>query len=247
MITYLNLRSSNILHPNLDSDAIEELAFGNLPIPNQLSIEDIVGCSLEIKDVTLSPCEVTVFLNIASLLNKVSIINVNLSVIRDRLFMIFLNFSETKVTHLYLEDIEFEVFEKSEFYQTNEEWRRNLIMNEYDLNLNSYWLFYILKHFNLLRSLEEIHIKQEDSSFWLDLFKLVSKYWTEIWLKRCKIFYFDSELESETELNDEACIIMQIKLKALKQKIAEENVYFLKEMKEIGMHEKVFVVLYLKS
>ena len=117
---------------NLNPEEIEEIAFGSIPTPEtNLPIEDLEGFSWEIRDSKLSTWEGTIILNMASLLSKVSIINSKWTLIRHRPLMSFLNFSNSRLTHLVLENIDFNILEysKTSGLKNGEEY--NYILNEY--------------------------------------------------------------------------------------------------------------------
>ena len=76
------------------------------------------------------------------------------------------------------------------------------ILQLYNKNINSYWLFYILKMSKLLNSLEEISIERMESSFAEDLFELIRR---ELAAsnpqKEIRIMYRNSDTQEVIEIN----------------------------------------------
>ena len=213
-------------------DEMKKIVFGDLVIPHPIKIEDLGGWSLEIKDVNLSPWETTILFSIASLWDKVSIKNTRLTIIKNRKFSIFVNFWHARISHLYLEGIHFKLLYESELNAQKIKPDSKILLNEYKWDPNSYWLFYILRQWGLLKWLKEIHIKQNNILFSEDLFKLVAKYWAENNIsKPPKIFCYDIIYETEEEVNDEYF-----------ERVKEESAQMDQMFEEIGMKKRVSII-----
>ena len=213
-------------------DKMKEINFGDFVIPHPIKIEDLGGWSIDIKDINLSPWETTIFLSIASLWDKVSIKNTWFTIIKNRKFSIFVNFWHARISHLYLEGIEFKLLYESDLNTQKIKQESKIILNEYKWDPNSYWLFYILKQWGLLKWLKEIHIKQNNIFFSEDLFKMIANYWAENNIpNRPKIFCYDIVYETEEEVNDEYF-----------ERVKEESEKMDKIFEEIGMKKRVSIV-----
>ena len=148
----------------MNSEEIFERVFKTYKTPLPLSSLNMSGWSWEIKESNLSPWDFTAILNLTGLLNKVSIINSKVTVIRNRMFYNFLEHVNTNLKVLIIENVEFFITNNIISPDQNEEFNINFLLNLYNINLKSYLLYYILDKTKLLYSLEQIHIKQEEDN-----------------------------------------------------------------------------------
>ena len=118
VLTYLTFRCESMIN-YLSKDDIIDYAFGVVPIIKPLDITSLEGFSWQIKDDNLTWGETIFILNIISLFTKVSITNTKFTLIRHRSFMKFLNFYRINLAYLYLENINFNITDKSDLYNLN--------------------------------------------------------------------------------------------------------------------------------
>ena len=87
------------------------------------------------------------------------------------------------------------------------------IINLYNINFESYWLYYFLVQTKLLYSysLKEVHIKNRNMIFYLALFKLIKKYWN-----KNKISSFIKLLSSRSNSNPLSKIVERYNWESLK-------------------------------
>ena len=231
IIIYVSLRGRNILN-SLTPSEISELVFRNCNYSKKLNVEDLEGCSWVLSDANLTPWETTIVLNVASLLSKVSIINSQLSLVRHRAFMIFLNFDCSRVSQLFIEQSSFSMKDVDDISNSKNVERNNFILNKYDWNHDSYWLFYLLWQCKLLETLKEIHVNQNDETFSLDLFKLISMYLSRNKNQsKLRVYYKSENINSEIEI-DEDYYVNILNDKAIKRMaIVNSEVYFMVRFK----------------
>ena len=158
---YLKLRRGAMINP-MNSEEIFGRVFKANKTPLPLSSLIMSVWSWEIKESNLSPWDFTAILNLTGLLNKVSIINSKVTVIRNRMFYNFLEHFNTNLKVLIIENVEFFITNNIISPDQKEEFDIIFLLNLYNINLKSYLLYYILDKTKLLYSLEQIHIKQEE-------------------------------------------------------------------------------------
>ena len=195
------MKTSPKFFKSLPLSEIAKLVFEDSIVLPPLSTKEIKGWSCEIDDADLSWWEIFSILNVSSLMNKMSIKNSTLSLIRHRSLFIFFDYSFSKLTKLHLEEINFTIMNKNDPIRSNEFSSNAVILKTYNININSYCIFYILKKSKILNSLEEISITQKDSSFAEDLYKLIAKElaWSKVEMKT-KITYRDSDTLEVVEI-----------------------------------------------
>ena len=224
ILTYINLRMISFIY-SLTPVEVQHYAFREINMPSSLLLSELEDYTWDIKDEHFSPCETTILFNLFCLLSSISITNSTISF--NYPFISFLSFSVTQIKYLYIDWISIKWVGRM---NENRE-----MVKEYGYDWKAYWLFWILKQCNLLSSLNEIHIKNEEVQFWEDLSKLVSKHWRKSNIKHnIKIFYFDLNQKSEIEVNQE-CL----------WKMFEEKTEFLEKTNETRMHDKVINFYYI--
>ena len=130
-----------------------------------------------------------------------SIKNSKLSLIRHRTLFVFFDYEFSNMEKLHIENISFTVMHKKDLIALNELSNEVTILQLYNKNIISYWLFYILKMSKLLNSLEEISIERMDSSFAEDLFELIRRELTASNpQKEIRIIYRKSDTQEEVEI-----------------------------------------------
>ena len=133
-----------------------------------------------------------------------SIKNSKLSLIRHRTLFVFFDYEFSNMEKLHIENISFTVMHKKDLIALSELSNEVTILQLYNKNINSYWLFYILKMSKLLNSLEEISIERMDSSFAEDLFELIRKELAASnQQKKIRIMYRDPETQEEVEITQD--------------------------------------------
>ena len=160
---YLKLRRGAMIYP-MNSEEIFGRVFKANKTPLSLSYLNMSGWSWEIKESNLSPWDFTAIINLTGLLNKLSITNSKVIVIRNRMFYNFLEHLNTNLKVLIIENVEFFLTNNIISQVQKEEFDINFLLNLYNINLKSYLLCYILDKTKLLYSLEQIHIKQEEEN-----------------------------------------------------------------------------------
>ena len=176
IVLYLKWKAYDMLYP-MNSEDIFRLVFKNdktLPPLNESNLNEI---SWEIKDSQLSPWESTIILNLVGLVNKVSIVNSKIEIIRNRMYYNFLKSFHHRTKILIIDNVDFWQINANEYICESEREKIKFIINLYNINFESYWLYYFLVQTKLLYSLKEIHIRNKNKKFSLDLFKLIKKYW----------------------------------------------------------------------
>ena len=142
--------------------------------------------------------------------------------------MIFLNFDCSRVSQLFIEQSSFSMKDVDDISNSKNVERNNFILNKYDWNHDSYWLFYLLWQCKLLETLKEIHVNQNDETFSLDLFKLISMYLSRNKNQsKLRVYYKSENINSEIKIDEEyyANILND---KAIKRTaIVNSEVYFM--------------------
>ena len=190
---------------------VVQQVFRNQTIPKVIPDGELDIYTLTAKNAKLSPLETTIFFSIMSMFASVSIVDYHFTIVLNKSFTNFLNFRNPRISKLYLENTHFNMLTDSEVIGLNSDQHCNDILDEYGLCTNSYSLFYLLKTCNLLSSLKEIHIKQEHSLFWEELFQLIAKYFANKGKDNTiKVFYHDSEKKKKwvEEIDQKYCEMM---------------------------------------
>ena len=134
-------------------------------------------------------------------MDKVSIKNSKLSLIRHRTLFVFFDYEFSNMEKLHIENISFTVMNKKDLIALSELSNEVTILQLYNKNINSYWLYYILKMSKLLNSLEEISIERMNSSFAEDLFELIQRELDASKAqKKIRIIYRDPGTQEEIEI-----------------------------------------------
>ena len=176
IVLYLKWKAYDILYP-MNWEDIFRLVFKKEKILPPLNESNLNEISWEIKDSQLSPWESTIILNLVGLVNKVSIVNSKIEIIWNRMYYNFLKSFHLRIKVLIIDNAHFWQINENEFISESEREKIKFIINLYNINFESYWLYYFLVQTKLLYSLKEIHIKNKNKKFSLDLFKLIKKYW----------------------------------------------------------------------
>ena len=208
ILKYISLRFKLKLRKSFLNDVVQQV-FRNQTIPKVIHDEELDNYTLTAKNAKLSPLETTIFFSIMSMFASASIVDYHFAIVHDKSFTDFLNFRNPRISKLYLENTHFNMLTDSEVIGLNSNQHCNDILEDYGLCTNAYSLFYLLKSCNLLSSLKEIHIKQEHSLFWEELFQLIAKYFKNKGKNNTiKVFYHDSENESVEEIDQKYCEMM---------------------------------------
>ena len=207
ILKYISLRFKLKLRKSFLNEALQQV-FKNHTIPKVIHDEELDNYTLTAKNAKLSPLETTIFFSIMSMFASASIVDYHFTIVLNKSFTDFLNFCNPRISKLYLENTHFNMLTDSEVIGLNGNQHCNDIIDDYGLCTNSYSLFYLLKSCNLLSSLKEIHIKQDHSLFWEELFQLIAKYFANKGkVNTIKVFYEDSEKKKKSvkEINQEYC------------------------------------------
>ena len=176
IVLYLKWKAYDMLYP-MNSEDIFRLVFKKEKALSPLNESNLNDISWEIKGSQLSPWESTIILNLVGLVSKVSIVNSKIEIIGNRMYYNFLKSFHHRTRILIIDNVDFWQINANKYISESEREKIKFIINLYNINFESYWLYYFLVQTKLLYSLIEIHIKNKNKKFSLDLFKLIQKYW----------------------------------------------------------------------
>ena len=226
ILKYISLRFKLKLRKSFLNDVVQQV-FRNQTIPKVIHDEELNNYTLTAKNAKLSPLETTIFFSIMSMFASASIVDYHFAIVHDKSFTDFLNFCNPRISKLYLENTHFNMLTDSEVIGLNSDQHCNDILDDYGLCTNAYSLFYLLKTWNLLSSLKEIHIKQEHSLFWEELFQLIAKYFANKGKNNTiKVFYHDSEKKKKwvEEIDQKYCEMMNNSCNLLMESMIDNGI-----------------------
>ena len=135
-------------------------------------INDYDNWSWLVWNAQLSAFQTTTLFHFITTFKQVTLIDSKFTVSGNTLLNDILKFDNSNIEQLIIENTIFLSANDKEFLSQKDEGKYSFMAYREELNISSYWLFFILIHMNLFSNLRKIIIKLNDFSFKKDLFKL---------------------------------------------------------------------------